>query len=238
MHYYLAVLLRKFAKALLRQAPHPILDDVTPRAGDGAAAALYDEIVEGSFLLGDEAYVRGRFRDAVRERGVIEKIAGVDVLSRGKILDAAAGNGAFELALIAAGYFVVSVETLWNPLVVEMRKRGVSVRRVIANAEALPFRDAVFDVVSVHDAVEHFRRPRRIGSAIVRVLKPRGRIFVTTPARLRYLLRRDPHYGIRFLVALPDRVQQRLVLRRGYTDLHHTERIYWSAAGISSIEYQ
>lgn len=227
--------LKKLAKALLRETPHPILDDLSSRSGDAAASALYDGIVEGSFLLDDEAYVRGRFLDAVRERGVIEKTVGVAALSRAKILDVAAGNGAFELALISAGYLVVSVETLWNPLVVRMRNHGVPVRRVIADAAALPFREDVFDVISIHDAVEHFRKPRTIGRSIVRVLKPGGRIFVTTPARLRFLLRRDPHYGIRFLVALPDVVQQRIVRRRGYTDLHHTERIYWSAGGIRRL---
>lgn len=223
------------AKRLLRDVPHPILDGDGVRPSDAQALDIYDSVVAGTLLKNDEVYVRGRLRDLIRERGVLEKVVGIDRLKTMKILDVAGGNGAFELALAAAGYFAVSVESLWNPTIVEMRRRGANVRRVIANAEQLPFKSGVFDVVSLHDAVEHFRRPRAVASSITRVAKSGARIFVTTVARLKYLLKRDPHYRIPLLVALPDKLQHRVVKASGFDDLYHTERIYWSAREIAQL---
>ena len=52
---------------------------------------------------------------------------------------------------------------------------------VCANAECLPFRDAVFDVVVSQEVLEHLRDPFRAMREMQRVLKPEGLIYCQVP---------------------------------------------------------
>jgi hypothetical protein len=71
----------------------------------------------------------------------------------------------------------------------------------------------------------------------MRVLRPGGFCIVSTIARLRYFFRRDPHWGIRGLVMLPNSLQRfvvnRIARRRtlgegGRSTLaYDVEHIYW-----------
>jgi len=229
-------LLRAFLKPLLRENPHPILDGTRPHDRDSAAAAFYDRLIEGTFLRNDEEFVRGRFRVSLRERTMMEKIGGEGRLQKARILDVGAGNGAFELALSSAGYFVVSIEQYFSPVATRLVSNPeFQVHRVVARAEEPPFKPETFDLITCRDAVEHFRNPIAVGRAVMTVAKGGALIFITTPPRLRYLLRRDPHYNIRFLAALPTKWQHRLAARHDYTDVYHTERLYWSARGIARL---
>lgn len=54
---------------------------------------------------------------------------------------------------------------------------------VVADAAALPFRDAALDVVSANMVVEHLEHPRRVLSEVYRVLKPGGPFVFATPNR-------------------------------------------------------
>lgn len=142
---------------------------------------------------------------------------------RPRVLDVGGGNGAIELAMSAAAT-AVSVEALWNPIA-----RVLGVRRVIADAAAMPFRDGVFDGLLLLDTIEHFHDVPAISAEMARVARTNAILLVTTPPRLRWALRPDPHFAIRGLLLLPSALQRRIVERRGYigTD-HFVDRIYWS----------
>ena len=51
----------------------------------------------------------------------------------------------------------------------------------IASADELPFEDASFDCVVCTEVLEHCRRPDIVLGEISRVLRPEGRLFLTTP---------------------------------------------------------
>jgi ubiquinone/menaquinone biosynthesis C-methylase UbiE len=51
----------------------------------------------------------------------------------------------------------------------------------IASADDLPFKDASFDCVVCTEVLEHCRRPETVLGEISRVLRPGGRLFLTTP---------------------------------------------------------
>jgi len=54
----------------------------------------------------------------------------------------------------------------------------------VAPAESLPFEDGFFDVVMLHEVLEHVDDDRRAVQEAVRVLRPEGKIVVFVPNRL------------------------------------------------------
>ena len=58
---------------------------------------------------------------------------------------------------------------------------------IIGNAEALPFGDAVFDVVATRLSFHHFRNPETVMREMIRVLKPysRNRLICCRRSRVR-----------------------------------------------------
>src|SRR5271165_3862918 len=47
--------------------------------------------------------------------------------------------------------------------------------------DSIPLEDASFDVVFAIEVIEHLENPRRVLREIARLLKPGGRLFLTTP---------------------------------------------------------
>jgi len=61
---------------------------------------------------------------------------------------------------------------------------------VIADAQVLPFKDGVFDVVVASSVVEHLERPERFFREAYRVLNPHGKLKVRVPIGLTSIM--DP----------------------------------------------
>jgi SAM-dependent methyltransferase len=113
---------------------------------------------------------------------------------------------------------------MWNPIAKEL-----GVRRVLADAAAMPFRDGAFDALLNLDTIEHMPNVEAISAEMARVAAPNAILLLTTPPRLRWLLRPDPHFAIRGLLLLPSSWQRTIVERRGYRGSDHfVDRIYWS----------
>lgn len=149
-----------------------------------------------------------------------------------RILDLGAGNGGVSLALAnEARNRVVAADVVFNSELASLRAK-LPFDHVLASADALPFEDASFDAVLCLEAIEHLPDPAGAAKEMMRILKPGGQVMITTPARLRFLWKPDPHYAVRGLLMLPDALQQRVVEKRGLTDDYDVQHIYWTAGGI------
>jgi SAM-dependent methyltransferase len=214
-------MLRRAFRLLFPRIVDPILD-APPRTLDGDAA------LESRYLAlidrGD-AFREARYREGIRWRGVLAHFAPPPA----RVLDLGAGDGAIELALGAGGYAVTSIDREWNTVAPRL-----GVRRVIADAAALPFRDGTFGAVICLETIEHFADARAAGREASRVMRAGAKLVLITPPRLAWMLRRDPHFGIRFLLLFPPAVQRWIAARRGFDQPHHfVDRIYASVPSIA-----
>jgi ubiquinone/menaquinone biosynthesis C-methylase UbiE len=82
---------------------------------------------------------------------------------------------------------------------------------VLSSAEALPFHDGSFDLITCNMVVEHLSSPRKSFSEMVRVLSPGGRLVIHTPNLLNYavllnhtLARLVPRRSLRALIRWAD----------------------------------
>lgn len=97
------------------------------------------------------------------------------------VLDVGCGTGAFLEALaseVPRGLHA-GVDLSEDMLAVAHRRLGPGFRLGQAHAEALPFEDAVFDVVVSTNVFHFVRHPRKSLRELHRVLKPAGRIVIT-----------------------------------------------------------
>jgi len=109
---------------------------------------------------------------------------------RGRVLDLPAGRGDDSRRLVALGYDVVPAD-----LFPETFDTRIGPKCVPADLAArLPFDDAKFDYLLCSEAIEHLPDQLAMLRECARVLRPQGRLFVTTPnllslrARLAFLL--------------------------------------------------
>jgi SAM-dependent methyltransferase len=109
--------------------------------------------------------------------GPLLNAAGVQRGSR--VLDLATGPGYAAAEAAALGASVVGVDMA--PSMVELARRlHPAVEFRVAQAEALPFEDDVFDAAVSNFVVPHLSRPERAISELVRVLRGGGRLALTT----------------------------------------------------------
>src|SRR5687768_2725199 len=111
------------------------------------------------------------------------------------ILDVGAGSGGVALGLASdAQHVIVAVDLVASRSTMDVaRAAGVRVHHVVASADFLPFRHANVDVVLCLETIEHLHHPRAAASQMMRVLRTGGQIMITTPSRVRFLFRPDPH---------------------------------------------
>lgn len=103
-----------------------------------------------------------------------------------RVLDVGTGRGLMLPALAAAGARVVALD-LSLPMLVRARQSGLFTDRTgghvaycCGSAEALPLPNGVFDAVICAMVLHHAARPGRLVSELVRVLKPKGRLALTS----------------------------------------------------------
>ena len=96
-----------------------------------------------------------------------------------RYLDLACGAGQLAIPAAAAGAEVTGLDLAAN-LIAQARQRareaGLTVRFDEGDAEALPYPDAGFDVVSSLVGVMFAPRPERVAAELLRVTRPGGRI--------------------------------------------------------------
>ncbi len=100
----------------------------------------------------------------------------LEVLPRGALLDAPAGEGALAARLIAAG-FAVSCCDLYPEI---FRLPGVEIRKGNLDRD-LPFDDQSFDYVTCLEGLEHIENPQQAIREFARLLRPDGHLIVSVP---------------------------------------------------------
>ena len=109
-----------------------------------------------------------------RRRGRLEGIFGAT--GPGAVLDIPAGGAVQSRALARLGYRVFSID-LFAPA-----NRAPGTSWICADANrALPFRDAAFDYVLSREGIEHLEDQMGFLRNCARVLRPGGKIVLTTP---------------------------------------------------------
>ena len=100
---------------------------------------------------------------------------------RGTLLDAGCGGGRAMALLAAAGYRVTGIDISLAAL--ERAHAHTSGAGVVAGAidSSLPFADESFDAVLSCEVIEHLVDVPRALSEMRRVLRPGGRLFLSTP---------------------------------------------------------
>jgi SAM-dependent methyltransferase len=175
-------------------------------------------------------FVRQRFQEGVELAAHFETKYGGRPL---RILDVGAGSGGVAIGLAnVEGNRVVAVDVVINE---DLRALGkiVPIWQVVASANRLPFRTGSFDVVLCLETIEHLLEPRTAADEMMRLLRSGGQVMITTPARLRFLTRPDPHYQVRGLMLFPDRIQRRVVVDKlKLTKAYDVEHIFWTAGGV------
>jgi SAM-dependent methyltransferase len=121
----------------------------------------------------------------LRRRFLLETVRRGD-----RALDLGCGSGEFTALLAEAGAEVIGVDVADAALArARARHPGIDVRRIPIDGP-LPFEDNSFDLVWASEVIEHIADTARWLSEVRRVLVPRGRLLLTTPAhgRLRIAL--------------------------------------------------
>ena len=114
----------------------------------------------------------------------------------GKVLDIGCGVGQVVQRLIDAGHEAHGVEVS-EPNIAKAKQ--VSDRCRIYDGRSLPFDDASFDSVGALNVLEHVEEPEAFITELVRVVKPGGRIVLSSPNFFRAIGFRDYHPRMRGL---------------------------------------
>ena len=96
-----------------------------------------------------------------------------------KILDIGCGDGVLLSQVKTGRLYGVDLDR--GSLDFALTK--IKAKLVQAKAESLPFRNSFFDVVIATEIIEHLPKPGLMLAEIRRVLKPGGRVIITTPVK-------------------------------------------------------
>lgn len=114
---------------------------------------------------------------SLKRRGRIDLLRLFEPSEGGCLLDIPAGAGEESARLVGRGFTVVSAD-LFAP----SAGGAAGSRWVRADCNApLPFRTAVFDAVLSREGIEHFENQAGFVRECARVLRPGGRLVLTTP---------------------------------------------------------
>ncbi len=138
-----------------------------------SAYDVWHEKVHGHELAA-ENYLQDWHRNAL---GLSPPVEGLDVLEVG------CGSGDFSLYLAGLNARVTSVDSSSRAIATAQEKAKVQRRPVEflrADAQSLPFDDSRFDLIYSCECLEHIPSPMTAMNEFYRVLKPSGRLIITT----------------------------------------------------------
>ena len=171
------------------------------------------------------AYDRpGRQQKASKILSVLSDFVG-ERLSEHAILDIGCSSGIISNFIADRVQMVVGTDVDINSVIHANGEKKLNSRFLPSDAQALPFRKEIFDIVICAHIYEHVPDSRKLMKEIHRVLRPGGVCFLAVGNRLRLL---EPHYRLPFLSVLPAPLANLYVAisRKGsrYDEKHLT---YW-----------
>lgn len=145
-----------------------------------------------------KSYATRRFRseydyalfEYFRSAKVISFLEQAGVKLGGRLLDAGCGGGGMPLSFAEEAEQVVAIDLAprfddaGHRLAIERGVRNLHFAR--ADGQALPFKDASFDMVLSHAVIEHVADAQLYLRELVRVLKPGGFIYLSTAPYLSF----------------------------------------------------
>lgn len=237
----------------LRVFPDPYIDTEADHAKGLQVAARFDELDFAalvdfyysitSVVPKEDArrYTRGLLGGAARAKASLDTWEnstgnGHKLSAEGRLLEI--GCGTAPLLVAAASRFdqVVGVDIAFRWLVVAKKRladEGLDLPLICACAEALPFPEQAFDRVVADSVLEHVSDQQGALAQCHRVLKPGGRLFVSTPNR--FSLGPDPQVGVWGGGLLPERWLAAYVERHGGIP---PKRRLLSARSLSALIHQ
>jgi ubiquinone/menaquinone biosynthesis C-methylase UbiE len=151
-------------------------------------------------------------------------LLGLSISPAEPCLDVGCGFGNLVIALSERFHHVSGIEL--NAERVEWaKKRCPSAEIVCGTAEALPWPDDHFELITSTDVFEHLDHSQQVAAAreLARVLKPGGYAFVTVPSKYQIS---DEHNHVLFGTWMPDRFRRLISMR-----LHGTYLQCWEHSG-------
>ena len=126
-----------------------------------------------------------------RSAKVIAFLDGAGVRIDGRVLDVGCGGGGMPLSLAEHATQVVGIDPIDRfgqaGVTLARERRMRNLRFVRADGCALPFESATFDLVLSHAVIEHVADARRYLSECRRVMKPDGRLYLSTSPYLSFI---------------------------------------------------
>lgn len=164
-------------------------------------AAYFDEETNAEFETTRPHDAPNLYGDLLHEK-FRRSVRGLPSLAGARALVVCGGSGMDAEFLARAGASVVSSD-LSIGAARRARERasryGVDVVSIVADAECLPFDDAAFDVVYVHDGLHHLERPlsglaemARVAGSAVSVTEPARAAATAAAVRAGLALEREP----------------------------------------------
>lgn len=162
----------------------------------------FSDMVRAYYVLTPESpqslhsrYMAAMAAAAARGAGILSRLASrYPDAGRSRLLDLGCGTGGMTIAAAKSYGTVIGVDIALRWLVMgrqRLSEAGLDIPLICANAEALPFRDAVFDATAADSVIEHVRHSGRMRDEALRVLKPGGAWFFVTNNRFSMLP--EPH---------------------------------------------
>ncbi|MFH1974975.1 MAG: class I SAM-dependent methyltransferase [Pseudomonadota bacterium] len=107
------------------------------------------------------------------------KVMWLNAHPNGKLLDVGCGNGSFLAVMKKLGWNVSGVEPDASAAIIAMDRLAAPI--TIGTLEKANFLDNSFDAITAHHVIEHMHDPIGFLRESLRILKPGGKLVVTTP---------------------------------------------------------
>lgn len=149
--------------------------------------SFYNDLGDRWYTAEDDPVALLRAEGKLKARWIRDRIAGLGVTAPLKFLDVGCGAGILTNRLSSEPGSLPNLKEIIgldlsesSLAVARAHDPGCKVRYVQGDAQALPFADGEFDVVSNMDFLEHVEDPQAIVKECARVLKPGGIFFFHT----------------------------------------------------------
>ena len=140
----------------------------------------YKDIGILHYIIGDRKITTyDRVSREKRAEAFVKRIRQHTLIKSKKFLDVGAGYGSDVLAISSVGASIsigVDLE-IYPESIVEFRENQFNAKILKGVGELLPFKDNIFDIATTN-AIEHFLNPVKALDELIRVVKPRGRIYL------------------------------------------------------------